>query len=235
MRRAFRTAAAIGLIFLNILAAAPALGQTGPVGPHVRTDDPTLRKLISRGLTESPTFKEIVCQIDQVNGLVHVVASQCGSLSGLAACLDHDVHVRGGIRYLRINMLPGEPETRQLPLLAHELQHALEVLSDESATSQESVARLYERIGVRRPGVGNFETDAALRVQKAVARELHTMARHSPALSSPPDKPAPPNHNRVARASHVQARDPVGLEFLVFRRRRGVGPSPDSRRPSAPG
>jgi hypothetical protein len=126
-----------------------------------------------------------VCQVDHENGLVHVVASQCGSLSGLAACLDHDVHVRGGIRYLRINMLPGEPETRQLPLLAHELQHALEVLSDESATSQEGVARLYERIGVRRPGVGNFETDAALRVQRAVARELRSYGKTPGAVVTP--------------------------------------------------
>jgi len=79
-------------------------------------------------------------------------------------------------------MLPGEPETRQLPLLAHELQHAREVLSDESATSQESVARLYERIGERRPGVGNFETDAALRMQKAVARELRSYGKTPPGV-----------------------------------------------------
>jgi hypothetical protein len=178
-RRPFRSAPAIALVFL-VLPAAPALAETSPVGPHVRTDDPTLRRLVSRGLRESPTFREIVCRIDQRSGLVHVVASQCGSLSGLSACLDHDVRVRGGIRYLRINMLPGEPEARQLPLLAHELQHALEVLSDESATSQESVAQLYERIGVRRPGVGNFETDAALRVQKEVASELRSYGKTQP-------------------------------------------------------
>jgi hypothetical protein len=173
-RRPFRSAPAIGLIVIGLLPAAPALGQTSAAGPHVRTDDPQLRKLISRGLTESPTFLEIVSQIDQLSGLVFVVASQCGKLSELSACLDHDVRERGGFRYLRVNMLPGEPEARQLPLLAHELQHALEVLSDESATSQENVAKLYERIGRRLPGVGNFETDAALRVQKAVVREMRS-------------------------------------------------------------
>ena len=77
-------------------------------------------------------------------------------------------------------MLPGEPEARQLRLLAHELQHALEVLSDETATSQESVARLYQRIGMRRSGVGNFETDAALRVQKEVARQLSSYGKTQP-------------------------------------------------------
>jgi hypothetical protein len=180
MRRAFRASPAMVLALLNILAAAPALVQNGPGGTHVRTEDPTLRKLISRGLKESPTFRAIVCQIDRMNGLVYVVASRCGSLSKLAACLDHDVHVRGGIRYLRVNMLSGEPESRQLPLLAHELQHAREVLSDESATSRESVGRLYERIGVRRPGVGNFETDAAQQVQKAVDKELRSYGKTPP-------------------------------------------------------
>jgi len=43
-------------------------------------------------------------------------------MSGLSACLDHDVKVRGGYRFLRVNVMPGDPTFRQLPLLAHELQ-----------------------------------------------------------------------------------------------------------------
>jgi hypothetical protein len=163
--------AACLLVLLGISGVSRA--QDDPVGPHVRTADAKLRALIARGIAESPTFREIVNQIDRLPGLVHVVASQCGARSTLSACLDHDVQVRGGYRFLRINMLPGEPEHRQLPLLAHELQHALEVLSDESATSLKGVAELYERFGERRPGVGNFETTAALRVQDTVYREIH--------------------------------------------------------------
>ena len=66
-----------------------------------RTFGPTiqkLRKLIDRGLTQSSTFRDIVCRIDRLGGLVHVVASRCGSLSRLSACLDHDVRVRGAIQ-----------------------------------------------------------------------------------------------------------------------------------------
>jgi hypothetical protein len=143
----------------------------------VRAEDPKLRALIARGAAESPTFREIVDRIDRLPGLVHVVASQCGALSALSACLDHDVHTRGGYRFLRINILPGEAEHRQLPLLAHELQHALEILSDSSATSLESVEKLYERIGTRQPGVGNFETDAARRVQDTVYQEIRKHCR----------------------------------------------------------
>jgi hypothetical protein len=145
----------------------------------VRTDDAKLRALMARGMAESPTFREIVKEIDRLPGLVQVTASQCGARSKLSACLDHHVQVAGGYRFLRINMLPSEPEYRRLPLLAHELQHALEVLSDESATSLETVAKLFERIGERRPGVGNFETEAALRVQVTVTREMREHRRRS--------------------------------------------------------
>jgi hypothetical protein len=158
--------------FRGVSAAQDAAG-----GRHVRTDDATLRGLMTRGDAESPTFRGIVLHIDRLPGLVYVVASQCGARWELAACLDHRVQVRGGYRFLRVNMPPGEPVHRQLPLLAHELQHALEVLSDESAISLDSVAQLYERIGVRRPGAGVFETDAARRVQDAVYREVREYRR----------------------------------------------------------
>ena len=151
--------------------------QDAGVGRHVRADDAKLRGLIDRGDTESPTFRGIVLHLDRLPGLVYVVASQCGTRSELAACLEHSVQVRGGYRFLRVNLMPGEPEHRQLPLLAHELQHALEVLSDESAISLDGVAKLYERIGVRQPGVGIFETDAARRVQDTVYREVREYRR----------------------------------------------------------
>jgi hypothetical protein len=167
---------AVCLVAFVGLQGASAVQDT-LAGPHVRTDDPRLRDLLVRGAAESPTFREIVRRIDRLPGLVYVVASQCGTQSGLSACLDHRVQMRGGYRFLRINMLPGEPEHRLLPLLAHELQHALEVLSDESASSLATVAKLYERIGVPRPGVGNFETDAARRVQDTVYREIHEHRR----------------------------------------------------------
>jgi hypothetical protein len=163
------------LVFVALRGVSAA--QEIAVGPHVRTEDPRLHGLIARGVAHSPTFREIVRQIDRLPALVYVVASQCGTQAALSACLDHRVQMRGGYRFLRINMLPGEPEHRQLPLLAHELQHALEVLSDESATTLERVAKLYERIGIRQSGVGNFETGAARRVQDIVCREIRDYGR----------------------------------------------------------
>jgi len=121
--RASRLALTTGLLVVTPLLAA---AQDPRTGPHVRTDDATLRRLTERGPKQSRTLRELVRQIDQLPGPVYLVPSRCGALSGLSACLDHDVKVRGGYRFLRVNVMPGDPAFRQLPLLAHELQHALE-------------------------------------------------------------------------------------------------------------
>jgi hypothetical protein len=154
------------------------VAQDSQTGSHVRTEDPQLSKVIRQGLDLSPTFRELMNRIDSLSGLVYVVWSRCGTrLWEPSACLDHRVAVSGGVRFLRVNIYPGESGERLLALIAHELQHALEVLSDNNATSQKNVAKLYERIGLKRRAADNFETEAAGRVQDAVYREARERAR----------------------------------------------------------
>jgi hypothetical protein len=154
------------------------VAQDSQTGSHVRTEDPQLSKVIRQGVDQSPTFRELMNRIDSLSGFVYVVWSRCGTrLWEPGACLDHHVAVSGGVRFLRVNIYPGESGERLLALIAHELQHALEVLSDNNATSQENVAKLYERIGLKRRAADNFETEAAGRVQDAVYREARERAR----------------------------------------------------------
>src|ERR1700750_2371651 len=121
------------------------VAQDSRRGSHVRTEDRQLSKIIRQGLNQSSTFRELVDRIDRLPGLVYVVWSRCGTrLWEPGACLDHRVAVSGGIRFLRVNIYPGESGERLLALIAHELQHALEVLSDNNATSPEDVVKLYE-------------------------------------------------------------------------------------------
>jgi hypothetical protein len=151
--------------------------QDPQTGPHVRTEDPQLAKIIRQGLDQSPTFRELVNRIDSLSGFVYVVWSRCGTRHGEPdACLDHRLSVSGGFRFLRVNIYPGASGERLLALIAHELQHALEVLSDDNVTSQEEVEKLYERIGIK-GAAGSFETAAAQRVQGAVYREARERAR----------------------------------------------------------
>jgi hypothetical protein len=159
-------------------AAPGGDAQVPQSGPHVRTEDARLSNVIRQGLEQSPTLRELVHRIDGLSGFVYVVWSRCGTrLWEPDACLDHRIGVNGGFRFLRVNIYPGASGERLVALIAHELQHALEVLSDNNATSQEHVAKLYERIGFKRRAADNFETEAAGRVQDAVYREARERAR----------------------------------------------------------
>src|SRR5262245_25920958 len=154
-----------------------ASAQDAEGGPHVRSEDPQLSNAIRQGLEQSSTFRNLVERLDRLPGIVHVVSSRCGTrLWEPEACLDHRIVVRGGFRFLRVNIYPGESGAKRLALIAHELQHALEVLSDYTITTSEDVERLFEAIGTKRRS-GSFETQAALRVQESVYREAQESLR----------------------------------------------------------
>jgi hypothetical protein len=70
-----------------------------------------------------------------------------------------------------------KPDSEALVSIAHELQHALEVLSHRDVTSGAAMYGLFERIGMWRDH--SFETSAAIDVEGAVRSELrkHTSSR----------------------------------------------------------
>lgn len=145
--------------------------QDAGARPHVRTEDAKLATVIRKGLEQSATFRDLVNRINRTSGLVYVVSSRCVARAWEPrACLDHRIWASGGYRFLRVHIHPSASGATLLALIAHELQHALEVLSDDTITTLEEVERLYLRIGTtERSGV--VETEAALRMQRMVLRE----------------------------------------------------------------
>lgn len=151
--------------------------QAARAASHVRTEDAELATVIRAGLEQSATFRDLVTRIDRASGFVYVVSSRCVTRGWEPrACLDHHIRVSGGVRFLQVNVHPSESGARLLALIAHELQHALEVLSDETITTLEDVERLYRRIGEDQ-GSGIVETAAALRVEGLVFREARAWLR----------------------------------------------------------
>ena len=74
--------------------------------------------------------------------------------------------------FTRAVYAPASPSSKPLSdhLFAHELQHALEVLSDRSVRTAGEIFGLFQRIGVWRGH--SFETHAAIRVGEDVRSEL---------------------------------------------------------------
>jgi hypothetical protein len=65
---------------------------------------------------------------------------------------------------------------RPIFILAHELQHAIEVLEAPHVSTEHDVDQLFERIGFH-ASAGDVETQAALDVERAVRRELSRRAQ----------------------------------------------------------
>lgn len=129
--------------------------------------------IVTNGLARSETFRGLVTRVGQLNGIVYVtdryyVNSRTRRV--LSGALSHSVSMAGAHRVLHLMVAP-ESGDRQLITMAHELQHAIEVLEAPGVETEAAVDQLFERIGIA-VGAGVVETQAALDKERAVAREL---------------------------------------------------------------
>jgi hypothetical protein len=142
--------------------------------PRVRdTGDPMIAALIQEGTEHSPTFRRLVNTIDATNGLVYVEQGTCHH--HVRACLVLTVQVAGPYRLLRILVDIHTTHGELLASIGHELQHAVEALSDPHVTDTTSIFNLFDRIGQR--GQDRFETIAATEAGLDVLAEWSASTR----------------------------------------------------------
>ncbi len=165
------------LVFCGVLMCSPALAADGPADSgldRLRSPDRALLDLLRDGAERSGTLKALIERLEVLRGIVYV--TQTVALSkGLEGCLLHRVWSSGEDRYLRVLVRWGLPKDYLIALVAHELQHAIEVLEAPGAHDSASIERLFERIGVHQrlgKGRASYETRSALEVQDAVSAEL---------------------------------------------------------------
>jgi len=78
-------------------------------------------------------------------------------------------------RFLRIGINAAQPAAAWTPLLAHELQHAVEIAEHADVRDDAGVRRLYASIG-HQHGIDQFETDAAVQIERTVRAELRRLS-----------------------------------------------------------
>lgn len=147
------------------ITAGPSESQ---VLPRVRSDSPAIADSIARGLPRSPTLRRLVDSINATDGLVYVDEGNCGNSAN--ACLLSSVLIAGPYRVLRIqvNLRKGQG-CDLVASIGHELQHALEVLSNARIRDHSQFYHFFDRVGTR--DENRFETKAALRMGLTVAKE----------------------------------------------------------------
>jgi hypothetical protein len=139
-----------------------------PTSARVRTEDPVLATLLRDATDRSTTFRRLVEAITATDGVVYVVRGGCPR--PLRACLAFWMVVAGPNRILRVIVDDRQVGSEAIVSIAHELQHALEVLSHRSVRTAGEIFGLFRRIGVWREH--SFETYAAIRVGDDVRSEL---------------------------------------------------------------
>jgi hypothetical protein len=95
------------------------------------------------------------------------------------AALVPALHGTGDTRYVRVLVRPDVRGTQLVAALAHELQHAVELLmSPETSAASTGELRTFARIGFR-SGPHTWETARAMAVEAQVLRELTAYPRRT--------------------------------------------------------
>jgi hypothetical protein len=140
---------------------------------RLRTIDARLRQMIDDGMLTSGSFRALVERLEQSDVVVYV---QCEGVTQtrVAGRLTF-VSTAGGLRYVLVRLARLNSRPQQIAILAHELQHAIEIADSPSIVDGESLAREYYRFGhvnrVSQNGV-TFDTIAAVEMGERVLGEI---------------------------------------------------------------
>jgi hypothetical protein len=167
----------MSLMWMTCTVASLALAE-GSDGSQdtrrVRSDSAAVIALLDSGARHSATFNQLVVAIEGTDGVVYVQPGKCPGYR-IKGCLLHTMSATPDRRYLWIALdLTAQPVDLMVTI-AHELRHALEILSDESIRSSRGIVSFYYPDG--NPATRTVETAAALGTSAAVRSELERKRR----------------------------------------------------------
>lgn len=147
---------------------------------HVIVADVRLAGLMLEGYHRSETLRALLQQVEDSEWTVFVQSGPCPVVKA-NGCLLHTVGVYEGRRYLRLKLQPERHHPNVvLSLVAHELQHAVEVVAAGDVHDGQTMTALFRRIGSFEERTAHgllFETAAARRVEHQVHCELRRPVR----------------------------------------------------------
>jgi hypothetical protein len=154
-----------------VLASVMSVADTPSSGRHVRSADVQIQALLEQGVARSATFRHLLDTLDASDVIVYVMAKR--THPELSGYLPHRITMAGSFRYLHVMVDLRGAENRILSVIAHELQHAVEVAEAPDVSDDRSLTRLFSRSRINfHCGEDCFETQAAMDVQYTVIGEL---------------------------------------------------------------
>jgi len=168
--------AVVSAFVLGHPGAADAAGKKikAPSLDTLRCSDGYLLGMLEQGLSRSATLRDIRSHLEHASVIVYL--SRGVLQTGLAGRTRIMGAGENGWRYLAVELDNRGGPIDLLSVLAHELQHVLEIADAPEVVDAESLARFYRRIGIEtiEPGrrAESFETQLALDMGHRVHHEL---------------------------------------------------------------
>jgi hypothetical protein len=137
---------------------------------RVRALDHIASYVLDDGLRRSPTLRRLVADLQRTDVVVyvHMTAQLPGGCDGALRF----VSGASPLRYLRASIQINATHTEMIALVAHELQHALEVAAATEVRSLESFEAFFRRTGISGSSGAWVDSAAARQTGSQVRREL---------------------------------------------------------------
>jgi hypothetical protein len=197
-RRHVPACRAVLIVVVSLLPCA-AGAQSAPAMPRVRSEDRMIAQLIAEAPAASVTFRGLVAAIDATNGIVYVEPGQCRY--GSQACLVHSIQVAGPHRILRVVVNTRRDLEGLIGAIGHELQHAMEVLSEPGITTTQGM--FFRLFGMSMSTTGRFESKEAVEAGIQIEHELRTTTKAGVRVL-PPSRPGNTQSPRHPRGRIVE-------------------------------
>jgi hypothetical protein len=138
--------------------------------PWLRTTDPAIAAAIHHGMTRSGTFRALAYRLRDLGAIVYFVR-RSALPRRVQAALWPPLRTASGTRYVHVAVRPETRGNRLVSVLAHELHHALEALTEVCSSEVETGAAIFPVLRFR-SGPGVTETRGAMKTEDRVGDEL---------------------------------------------------------------
>ena len=137
--------------------------------PSVRSVEPEIQTLIEKGIARSETFRSLIAKLAGSDVIVYIESRIIRQ--GLVGSTSHRVIVRGGYRYVRLAIDPHGPDARLIAVIAHELQHAIEIAQAPELGARRRLKACSDALLSSRAASGNKLRDRGQEIVERLVRD----------------------------------------------------------------
>lgn len=145
---------------------------------HVRGSDPLVRAWIANGAAESRTLRGLLAKLAASDIIVHLELVDRIASGGVGQLFF--VTTAPTVRYLRIEIVRAGSGADTIALIAHELQHAVEIAGEPRVRDSASMSTFYLGMRDNAAGPGHYDSAAARMTESIVRNEV--LARRGAAV-----------------------------------------------------